>query len=127
MDLLIKILGWKGIISVIGIIVFLFVYKYSVGIFEWVERQTYGTRTYVMEKLELLFIEISQEKVTYILLGCSVGLGAFYFLLLGALVSWILGGFVGLLVAYIGFKAPRWVVDYLIDRRIKQYQKNNDE
>lgn len=122
MDLLIKILGWKGIIAVIGIIVFLFVYKYSVGIFEWVERQTYGTRTYVMEKLELLFIEISQEKVTYILLGCSVGMGAFYFLLLGALVSWILGGVVGLFVAYIGFKAPRWVVDYLVERRIKQYQ-----
>jgi len=122
LDLLIKILGWKGIIAVIGIIVFLFVYKYSVGIFEWVERQTYGTRTYVMEKLELLFIEISQEKVTYILLGCSVGMGAFYFLLLGALVSWILGGVVGLFVAYIGFKAPRWVVDYLVERRIKQYQ-----
>lgn len=122
MDFLIKILGWKGIIGVIGIVVFLFVYKYSVGIFEWVERQTYGTRTYVMEKLELLFIEISQEKVTYILLGCSVGLGAFYFLLLGALVSWILGTIVGLFVAYIGFKAPRWVVDYLVERRIKQYQ-----
>jgi tight adherence protein B len=122
LDLLIKILGWKGIIALIGIIVFLFVYKYSVGIFEWVERQTYGTRTYVMEKLELLFIEVTQEKVTYILLGCSVGLGAFYFLLLGAFVSWILGGVVGFIVAYIGFKAPRWVVDYLIERRIKQYQ-----
>ncbi len=122
MDLIIKLLGWKGIIAMIGIIVFLFVYKYSVGIFEWVERQTYGTRTYVMEKLELLFIEITQEKVTYILLGCSVGMGAFYFLLLGALVSWILGTVVGIFVAYVGFKVPRWVVDYLVERRIKQYQ-----
>jgi len=122
LDLIIKLLGWKGIIAMIGIIVFLFVYKYSVGIFEWVERQTYGTRTYVMEKLELLFIEITQEKVTYILLGCSIGMGAFYFLLLGALVSWILGTVVGIFVAYVGFKVPRWVVDYLVERRIKQYQ-----
>jgi tight adherence protein B len=121
-DFLIKFLDWKGIVFFIGIIVFLFTYKYSVGIFEWVERQTLGTRTYVMEKLEFLFIEIPQDKVTYVLLGCSVGIGLFLFLLFGALVSWILGGVIGFIAAYIGFKVPRWIVDYLVEKRIKQYQ-----
>jgi tight adherence protein B len=117
-----KFLDWKGIMAVVGILVFLFTYKYSVLIFEWIERQTYGTRTYVMEKLEFLFIEVPQERVTYVLLGSSVGVGLFFFILLGALASWILGALVGGFLAFIGFKAPRWIVDFLVERRIKQYQ-----
>lgn len=122
MDFLIKFLDWKGIMVLVGIMVFLFTYKYSVLIFEWVERQTYGTRTYVMEKLEFLFIEIPQQRVTYILLGSSVGLGLFVFILFGALASWLLGAFLGSIVAFVGFKAPRWIVDFLVERRIKAYQ-----
>lgn len=121
MSTIVLFLGTKGIVGVIGLLIFLFVYKYSVGIFDWVERQTYGTRTYVMEKLEFLFIEVPQEKVTYILLGCSIGVGCFFLILIGALGSWILGAIVGGFLSFIGFKAPRWVVDFLVERRIKLY------
>jgi len=122
MDAVLAYLGSKGIIIFIGLIVFLFTYKYSIGIFEWVERQTYGTRTYVMEKLEFLFIEIPQEKVTYILLGTSVGAGCFFFFLFGFLGSWIMGTLFGLFVAWVGFKIPRIVVDFMVEQRIKKYQ-----
>lgn len=122
MGFLTSFLGIKGIILTVGILFFMFTYKYSVGIFEWVERQTYGTRTYVMEKLEFLFIDIPQNKVTYLLLGLSVGMGLLFFLLLGYLASWILGAIIGSLWAWIGFKLPKYVVDYLVEKRIKQYQ-----
>jgi tight adherence protein B len=115
-------LGTRGIVFTIGIVIFLFTYKYSVGIFEWIEKQTYGTRTYVMDKLEFLFIEIPQEKVTYILLACSVGLGSVIFLLVGAFMSWILAFFLGGGIAWLGFKMPRIVVDFLVEKRIKAYQ-----
>jgi tight adherence protein B len=121
MGSMISALDDKKIVAIIGVVIFLFVYKYSINIFDWIERQTYGTRTYVMEKLEFLFIEISQDKVTYILLASSVGIGSFVFLLLGALVSWILGGILGFIVAMIGFKAPRFIIDFLVERRIKAY------
>ncbi len=122
MDIIVKILGRNGIIGIVGFLMFLITYRYSVNIFEWIERQTYGTRTYLMEKLEFLFIEIAPEKLTYILLGSSVGAGAFVFLLFGLLSSWILGMILGGIVSFIGFKAPRKIVDHLVEQRIKAYQ-----
>ena len=122
MEFVFKLIGWKGIVGIVGLMVFLFTYKYSIGIFDWIERQTFGTRIYVMEKLEFLFIEIPQHKVTYILLSCSIGIGLLFFFLLGFFVSWILGTIVGLFISFVGFKAPRWVVDFLVEKRIKSYQ-----
>ena len=101
--------------------VFLFTYKYSVNIFDWIEHQTYGTRAYITEKLEFLFIEIPQEKLTYILLSLSVGLGFFMFILIGFVGSWIVGAIMGVIFAFMGFKAPRILVDFLVEKRIKAY------
>ena len=121
MSVFIDIVGFKGLIVVIGILVFALSYKYSINIFDWIEHQTYGTRSYIMEKLEFLFIEIPQEKLTYILLGSSVGLGAVVFLVLGLLGAWVIGIILGVGVAFIGFKAPRIIVDHLVEKRIKAY------
>jgi len=121
MSVFLELIGMKGLISLIGILIFALSYKYSMNIFEWVERQTYGTRTYIMEKLEFLFIEIPKERLTYILLGSSIGLGAFIFLLCGILGSWIIGTILGFILAFAGFKAPRIIVDFLIEKRIKAY------
>lgn len=122
MSAFLAVLNLKGIAVFIALMVFIFIYKYSVGIFDWIEQQTYSTRTYIMEKLEFLFIEISQEKLTYLLLGSSVGLGAFVFLLIGSLGSWIFGAIMGSVFAFIGFKAPRIIIDHLCEARIKAYQ-----
>ena len=121
MSVFLDLIGRNGLIFTVGILIFGLSYKYSVNAFEWVERQTYGTRTYIMEKLEFLFIEIPQEKLTYILLGCSLGVGAFVFLLLGIVGSWTLGAILGSIFAFIGFKAPRMIVDMLVEKRIKAY------
>lgn len=121
MSPVLAMLGSKGIIIVIGILVFFFIYKYSVGIFDWIETTTFSTRTYILEKLEFLFIEIPKDKLTYILLGCSLGVGLLALLVVGALGSWILGAILGSLLAFIGFKAPRIIVDHLVEKRIKAY------
>ncbi|MBC7539577.1 MAG: type II secretion system F family protein [Bacteriovorax sp.] len=121
MSIFIDLIGLKGLIFLVGILIFALSYKYSVNIFDWVEHQTYGTRTYIMEKLEFLFIEIPQDRLTYILLGSSVGLGSFIFLLFGFLGSWIIGTILGSILAFIGFKAPRMIVNFLVEKRIKAY------
>ena len=121
MSIFLELIGMKGLISLIGILIFALSYKYSMNIFEWIERQTYGTRTYIMEKLEFLFIEIPKQRLTYILLGSSVGLGAFIFLLCGILGSWIIGTVLGFILAFAGFKGPRIIVDFLVEKRIKAY------
>ncbi len=121
MSFFVDTLGRNGLIFTIGMMIFFFSYKYSVNIFDWIEHQTYGTRTYITEKLEFLFIEIPQDKLTYILLSLSVGLGFFMFVLIGFVGSWIVGGILGLFFAFLGFKAPRIVVDFLVEKRIKNY------
>ena len=121
MSFFIESIGRNGLIFFVGAMVFFFTYKYSVNIFDWIEHQTYGTRTYITEKLEFLFIEIPQDKLTYILLSLSVGLGSFMFLFIGFFGNWIVGAIFGLAFAFMGFKAPRILVDYLVERRIKAY------
>ena len=115
------LLGKPGVIIVIGMMIFFVTYKYSVNIFDWIEVQTYGKRNYIMEKLEFLFIEIPSEKITYILLASSLGLGGGFFLLLGLLGQWILGIVLGIILAFIGSKVPILLVDFLVEKRIKAY------
>lgn len=121
MSLFLEMVGRNGLIFVVGMMVFFLSYKYSINIFDWIEHQTYGTRTYITEKLEFLFIEIPQDKLTYMLLGSSVGLGSFIFLLVGFFGSWIVGGILGILMAFIGFKAPRIIIDVMVEQRIKAF------
>lgn len=121
MSFFLDMVGRNGLIFVVGMMVFFLSYRYSVNIFEWVEHQTYGTRSYITEKLEFLFIEIPQDRLTYMLLGSSVGLGFFFLLVIGFFGSWIVGAILGTIMAFIGFKAPRWIIDFLVERRIKAY------
>nr|BDT26728.1 type II secretion system F family protein [Bacteriovorax sp. HI3] len=121
MSFFLDMVGRNGLIFVVGMMVFALSYKYSINIFDWIERQTYGTRTYITEKLEFLFIEIPQDRLTYLLLASSVGVGCFIFLFIGFFASWILGAILGGIMAFIGFKAPRWIIDYMVEKRIKAY------
>ena len=57
MSALASLLGKNGMIGAIGFMFFLFVYKYSGGIFEYIEKQTLGTRTHVTDRLDLCFID----------------------------------------------------------------------
>ena len=54
MDVFVSLLNIYSLMGLIGMGVFLYAYKYSVQIFDWIERQTLGTRTYILEKLEFL-------------------------------------------------------------------------
>jgi tight adherence protein B len=122
MEVFVKLLGAKGIVIVSGFLIFLIAFRYSVNIFEWIEKQTLGTRTYIMEKLELLFIEIPPEKVTYLLLFCSFGSGAFVLCLFGLMGAWIPGLVLAGIVTFLGFKIPKPFIDGMIERRIKAFE-----
>lgn len=119
---LIRYLDVTGIVAIIGIVVFLFTLRYSQNIFQWIEDQTFGTRTYILEKLELLFIEIEPDKITYGLLFISVGMGGITFIIFGFMGMWIIGSILAFILAFVGFKVPKPFMDMLVERRIKQYR-----
>ncbi len=121
MSFFLSLIGFKGLIALVGILVFSLCYKYSISMFEWIEYQTYGTRTYILEKFEFLHIEFPPDKLTMWLLACSVGLGATVFLLFGFFGFWIAGFVFAMIFTFVGFKLPKKIVDYLVERRIKVY------
>lgn len=117
-----NILGQWGIIIVIGLLIFVPVFKKANKLFTWIEDQTFGTRNYIIKNFELLFIEVKEEYITYVLLGLSFGGGGITIILIGVLTSsWITAVFLGLFVAFISFKIPKPIVDFLVRKRHQEY------
>jgi len=116
-----SILGQKGLVILVGALIFFMAFKYSQLIFAWIERQTIGTRNHIMEQLELLFIQMKPDHVLYILLFLSFGLGAIVLIIFGIMSHWVLGGILCIFLSFIGWKIPRPLMNFLRERRIKQY------
>ena len=121
MSTIVGMLGLQWIIIIIGIAVFFYVYKYSEKIFDWIERNTFGTQNYIMEKLELLFIKVNPTHITYALLFFSFGTGLLTLVIFGLFGSWGLGIFLGFVFSFVGWKIPKPIINYLIERRIDKY------
>lgn len=115
------VLGIKGILIIIFILIFFYTYRNSVRIFQWIDNQTYGKRDYILKKLEIMHIEIDPTKITYILLFCSFGLGIITFCILALLGKLALGVVAGVAVLIIGWKAPTPLMDSMERRRIQAY------
>lgn len=122
MSLLVTVLGPIGIVLLTGLLVFLFAFKYNQRTFDWIEAKTFGTRNEIQEKLEFLMIELKPEHLTYILLSCSFGVGSVIFAIFVLIGHWFLGLILASFVTFVGFKIPNKAVDFLVERRIKQYQ-----
>ena len=122
MEDIILALGKKGLIGVIGFVFFLLIFRYANTLFDWIERQTIGTRSFVMEKLQFLFIEIKEDHITYALLFFSFGLGSIFLLVIGILGSWVFGFIVACFFFIFGWKIPKPFLNFLVERRIKAYQ-----
>lgn len=120
-DFFTDVLGRKGIMAAIGIIFFLYSYKNSIKFFDWIEDQTYGTRDYILQKLELIHVEIESKYITYGLLGISFGQGILIFSLFAIMGKFSSGAILATIVTVVGWKFPRPFMDYLVQRRIKQY------
>ena len=115
------VLGTGGIMTVVGFLVFIYCLKYSRDIFAWIENQTLGTRTYIMERLELLFISIHPDKITMALLIFALFLSTVFIVLVGIWIGWFVGFILGVIIGVLSFRIPRKVVDVMVARRIKQY------
>lgn len=122
MSLVLRILGQNGVTITIGLVVFLVSLKYSSNIFQWIENQTFGTKNYIIEQLELMFIKVKPEYVTYMLLFLSFGQGILTIGFLGLMGAWKFGVILGVIFAIIGWKIPKPFIRWLVSKRIKKFQ-----
>jgi tight adherence protein B len=120
-SLISDVLGVGGIMVVTGLLVFIFCLRYSRDIFDWIEQQTLGTRTYLLEKFELLFIEVDSDRLTMGLLLYSLFLSLSFLILFGLWIGWFVGFIVAVVIGFFSCRLPREVVDFMVERRIKQY------
>ena len=94
---------------------------YSERFFEWLRFQSIGTRDYIVDRLSLMFIEVSPNKVLLVQFIISFGFGICIFLLFLPLVP--VGIAAGSLVTFAGWKFPRPFVDFLYIRRVKKFEE----
>lgn len=102
-----------------GTAVFLMVHHYSERILDWFRFQSIGTRDHIVEKLNLMFLEIPPHKILLYLIGASAGSGFVVFLLL--LPHLLVGLLAWVVVAFLVWKLPKPIVDWLYARRVKLF------
>lgn len=115
------LLGKWGVTLVIGIGVLVYTFRNSEKVFRFIEDNTFGNRDYLLEKFDLLFIEVKPDHVTYGLLFASFGMGTLVFGLFALLGSYFWGVFFAIVFIILGWKLPRPIVDYMVAKRVEKY------
>lgn len=115
------LLGRKGLIFVVGALFFFFAYKNSLKLFTWVEDQTYGTRDYILQKCELLHVEINPKHITYLLIYMYIGNSLLLISMMALMGKIGTGVFLGVISSLFGWRFPRPFMNFLVNRRIKVY------
>src|SRR3954464_7077730 len=102
---LFKILGMLSF----GVAVFGLSYHYNKRFLDWMRFQSLGTRDYIVERLNMMFIEIPPQKILVWLFCLSFGLGAVVFL---AFLPKLFPGIPFAIIAtIIGWKSPKPFID----------------
>jgi tight adherence protein B len=102
-----------------GAAVFGFSYHYNKRFLDWMRFQSLGTRDYIVERLNMMFIDIPPHKILITLLCLSFGSGSIVFVaFLPNLFPAVLFGSIATVV---GWKLPKPLVDWWYRRRTKKF------
>lgn len=99
--------------------VFVLVYLNFERVSQFFVKQSLGSRDEIVRKLDLMFVKINHDQLTYALLGCSFGVGLIIFLLF--LPDFIPGLFFGAFFTVLGWKVPPLIVDSLYESRCNKF------
>ena len=90
-------------------------YAYWDRIVVWLHDKSLGSRQFVLEKLETMFVETDSKKVTLTMIAISFGPGFLIFFVL--LPNLILGMIFGGIVTILGWQVPKYITQYLFKKR----------
>ena len=90
-------------------------YFYWDRILVWLHDKSLGSRQFVLEKLETMFVETDSKKVTLTMIAISFGPGFLIFFIL--LPNLILGIILGGIVTILGWQVPKYIIQYLFKKR----------
>lgn len=107
----------KDSVMILGVAfcVLLIVYLWSDKVFNFLKGKSLDSRTEVLRLLDLMFVEVEEQKVTIAMLLLSFGLGTVFFLLF--LPNVIAGFIIGAMVTVAGWSVPIAVVRSMYETR----------
>jgi tight adherence protein B len=103
----------------IGVIVFLLAYKNMARFLEWLRWQSIGTRDYIVERLGLMFIQVTPNQVLGGMIATSLVPGLLVFLLI--LPQIIPATIFGAVISGVMWFAPRFIVNNMFNRRLTRF------
>ncbi|MGZ3692757.1 MAG: hypothetical protein ACXWQO_00810, partial [Bdellovibrionota bacterium] len=103
----------------IGAMVFFVAYSNAARFLEWLRWQSIGTRDYIVEKLGMMFIEVTPNQVLGTMIGASVVPGLLVFVVI--LPQLIPASIIGFLVGFGMWFVPKAVVDSMYQRRVELF------
>lgn len=103
----------------IGAIVFFVAYTNMARFLEWLRWQSIGNRDYIVEKLGMMFIEVSPNQVLLGMIGTSLVPGLLIFLLI--LPQIIPAAVFGVVISILMWFVPKAAVNYMFNKRVVKF------
>lgn len=103
------------VILLFGVCVFTLSYMLSDRVIEFMYNRSLGTREQVIQRLDMMMVDVDKNRITAILMLLSFGIGFAVFLLLWPNI-W-LGLFLSSVVTIVGWWLPKAIVNYLWEKR----------
>lgn len=102
-----------------GLLTFIIFYLNLEKWLTFLQQKSLGNLDYVLQKMDLMFVETSKKRVTYAMWSMSFGLGFLVFLVLWP--NFILGAIMGGIVTMLGWQIPKYAIDYLFEKRCSTF------
>jgi tight adherence protein B len=106
-------------IPLFGSVVFIISLLWADRVIKFLYDKSLGHREFIIQKLDMMFVEINRTKVTGSMLLLSFGLGALVFIALWPSVT--SGIILGSVITIIGWTIPKYLVEYLYVKRCARF------
>jgi tight adherence protein B len=107
------------LIPLIAICVFIIFFTFFDRVYSFLKEKTLGQREQVFKMLELMFIEVDQKRITWIMILLSFGLGTVVFFLFFPNV--ITGLIFGSIITVLGWSLPMLLIRNMYDSRCTRF------
>lgn len=107
------------VLPLVALSVFLITYLWTERVIQFLHRKSLGSRDEVLILLERMFVQTDRNKVTWMMLASSFGLGLAFFLLFWP--NLIAGAIIGSFITVVMWSVPKAVVQFLWERRSTKF------
>jgi tight adherence protein B len=102
-----------------GAAIFIISYAWSDRVLKFLYDRSLGHREYVIQKLDLMFVEVEPKKITISLLLLSFGMGTLAFIAVWPNI--IAGMIIGSIFVVAGWTVPKYIVESMYTRRCTRF------